>query len=442
MTLTAPTVSLVPINQLRPAADNLRGTVGDVAELARSIAGVGILEPLLVTPVAGEQDRYTIVAGHRRHAAATRAGLDTLPCIVRDMTDAERIEVMLVENLQRSDGIPVLAEAAGYFRLVGEHGYTVRRLAKQVGRSERHVRSRLALLELPPVAQEAMDRNEISVGQAEDLLAAKDRPEIVEAILAEPDWYRRDMGRAVSDALRRADHEDRRAALIAELTVNGTRVLDSQGQRPRSYVRLSDIDLDESAHEDEPCHAAVVDMGYAGPAVVAVCTDRRRLSSTAAVSDRSELQIEGQELHDERARAKARRRQAERRRDFVTAHLGGRLSKAPTTSFLVGALLDRANSNDASRAGALLGLTAKPGRYGDDWHGALTDGAARSDGDRLRVGAAIAVVMAEARIATGPDRPTPRSYVAFLDALGYEPEPDERPPDDPDATAIAGPDRY
>src|SRR5581483_342452 len=107
-------------------------------------------------------------------------------------------------------------------------------------------------------------------------------------------------------------------------------------------------------------------------------------------------QVERNQGDGEREQAKVRRRQAERRRDFTNTRLGGRLPRGLTMALLVGALLDRANSNDTSRAGALLGLTAKPGRYGDDWHGALADAAAQGDGDRLRVGAAIAAVMAEA----------------------------------------------
>lgn len=420
------TVIPVPIEQLVPAEDNLRGHVGDVRELARSIAGVGVIEPLLVTPTAGEPVRYTIVAGHRRHAAATKAGVATLPCIVREMTDAERIEVMLVENLQRSDGIPVLAEASGYFRLVGEHGYTIRRLARQVGRSERHVRARLSLLELPPAAQEALERNEMSVGQADALLVAKDRPGVIEAVLAEPDWRRRDMERAVTDALRRTDHEERRAALVAELEDGGTRVIEDEGHRPRSYIRLSDLGIDEAAHQAEACHGAVVEMSYAGPRAVAVCTERRRHTAKAPATVRSPLQAERSPGDGEREQARARRRQADRRRDFAVTRLGGRLPKTPTLTLVVGALLDRANANDASRAGALLAVTAKPGRYGDDWHAALAEVADRSEADRLRVGAALGAAMAETRLTAGlGGREGARAYFGFLAALGYEPEPDE-----------------
>jgi ParB family chromosome partitioning protein len=423
--LTTATVTLIPLDDLEPADDNLRGPVGDVTELARSIAGIGVVEPLLVCPIDGQADRYRIVAGHRRHAAARRAGVADLPCIVRPMTDAERIEVMLVENLQRAT-LGVLAEASGYFRLVGEHSYTIRRLAKQVGKSERHVRSRLALLELPAAAQRVLERDELTLGQAEALLAAKERPDVIEAVLAEPEWRRRDMAHAVTEALRRAEHEDRRTELVTELESAGQRVVPSEGHRPKSYVPLSDLGVDDDAHQTEPCHAWVVEVGYAGPVPRAVCLDRRRHSRRAPTGDRSDLQATPGRPDPEREAAKERRRLAARRSEFVGSRLSGRVPKGPAVEFLVCALLDRANSNDANRAGVLLGIEAQPGRYGSDWHGPLAELAARSEPDRLRVGIALAAAMAEARIASCGFRNGARRYVEFLTGLGYEPDAEER----------------
>jgi ParB/RepB/Spo0J family partition protein len=431
-TTTETRIVAVPLDELQPADDNLRGPVGDVSELARSIAGVGVIEPLVVVPLDGEPRRYRIVAGHRRHLAAAKAGLDTVPCLIQEMTDAERVEIMLVENLQRSE-IPVLAEASGYFRLVSEHGYTIRRLARQVGRSERHVRARLALLELPEAAQAAVQRSELTIGQAEALLAVKDKPEVIKAILAESEWRRRDMDQVVADALRRAEHEERREALVAELAEADVRVVPSEGYRPKSYLRLSDLGLDEAAHQDETCHAVVVETGYAGPVTVAVCTDRRRHSRRAPAGDRSDLQADV-EPDPERERAKERRRLAQRRQEFVRSRLTTRLPKAAAVDLLVAALLDRANTNDAGRAGSLLEMTARPGRYGDDCHGPL---GARSEADRLRVGVALASAMAEGRIAACGYRNGTERYLDFLCSLGYEREPDEVPsPADQPADAV------
>jgi hypothetical protein len=169
----------------------------------------------------------------------------------------------------------------------------------------------------------------------------------------------------------------------------------------------------------------MVTVGYAGPSARLVCTDRRRHSRRAPAADRSALQTEARPPDPEREQARERRRLATRRAEFVTARLTGRLPRTASVDLLVAALLDRANSNDASRAGAFLGVEARPGRYGaSDFHGPLGDLAARSEADRLRVGVAVAAAMAEARIAAGM-RNGPSRYLAFLANLGYEPEPGE-----------------
>ncbi|MDZ4825783.1 MAG: ParB/RepB/Spo0J family partition protein, partial [Actinomycetota bacterium] len=121
---------------------------------------------------------YIIVAGHRRHAAAQKAGLAEVPCMIRTLTDVERIEIMLVENLQRAD-LSAIEEAAGYFRLV-EHGLSQKELARRIGRSARHVASRLALLELPKVVQDGLHAGSLTVGDGQALLGLREYPEVIE----------------------------------------------------------------------------------------------------------------------------------------------------------------------------------------------------------------------------------------------------------------------
>lgn len=120
---------LVEIDRLVGAADNLRRNV-NVTELAASIRSIGVLEPLLVTPAV---DGFAVVAGHRRLAAARKAGLEVVPCVVREMSEVERVIAMVVENEQRSDLSPI-ESAEGYFRLI-DMGITQKELAKKVGRS-------------------------------------------------------------------------------------------------------------------------------------------------------------------------------------------------------------------------------------------------------------------------------------------------------------------
>lgn len=144
----------LPLRSLIAAGDNPRRDLGDLSELAISIKSTGLLEPIVATP--GEAGRYVIVAGHRRHAAAELAAVDTVPVYVRVMDDQERVAAMLVENLQRSDLAP-LEEAGAFKRLVDEFGMPQRQLAEKVGRSQGHISKRLGLLDLPAAAQKALD---------------------------------------------------------------------------------------------------------------------------------------------------------------------------------------------------------------------------------------------------------------------------------------------
>ena len=130
--------------------------------LAESIRQSGVLQPLLV---AQEGMRYRIVAGERRYRAARMAGLQTVPCIVREMSEQERMEAALIENLQREDLNP-MEEAAGIRELMERCGYTQELAAKRVGRSRPAVANLLRLLALPEDIQQMVRDGELSAGHA------------------------------------------------------------------------------------------------------------------------------------------------------------------------------------------------------------------------------------------------------------------------------------
>lgn len=153
---------MLPIGRLLPSPDNPRQVRGDVSELAASIETVGVLQPLLVMPLPDE--RYRIVCGERRWAAATQVGLTWVPCIVRDLTERERQEAMLIENLQRSN-LSKLEEAQAFRRLL-EMGFTQRVIAARVGKSQSHISRRLLLLALPRQVREQVDQGAVPVDQA------------------------------------------------------------------------------------------------------------------------------------------------------------------------------------------------------------------------------------------------------------------------------------
>jgi ParB family chromosome partitioning protein len=163
MAIATPTPTTWRTADLTPNPLNPRGPIepGDVDDLAASIEAQGVLQPLLVTPDG------TIVAGHRRHAAALRAGLAEVPVLVRPMTTREQLEIMLVENIQRADLSP-LQEAQAYQRLKDD-GLTQIDVARRIGVTHARVQTRLVILQLTPEVQELYAQNLLPITLAEPL---------------------------------------------------------------------------------------------------------------------------------------------------------------------------------------------------------------------------------------------------------------------------------
>ena len=162
---TAPVSMIVP-NPLQP-----RNTMNEenLEELAASIREHGILQPLIVShdPVTGQ---YTLIAGERRLRAAKLAGLDSVPVIVRNVTERERLELAVIENVQRSD-LSALETAEAYRQLVEEFQLSHDEIAARVGKSRVAVTNTLRLLKLPATVQQALAEEKITEGHARALLA-------------------------------------------------------------------------------------------------------------------------------------------------------------------------------------------------------------------------------------------------------------------------------
>ena len=165
----------VPIELIRPGAfqPRRRFAEAELDALAQSIREKGILQPLLVRPLAGVEAAFELVAGERRWRAAQRVGVHEVPVIVRPLADSEALEIALVENVQREDLAP-LEEAEAYSRLMEEFGRTQASLAEAVGKSRSHVANTLRLLSLPAPVRRRLDEGELSAGHARALLAATD----------------------------------------------------------------------------------------------------------------------------------------------------------------------------------------------------------------------------------------------------------------------------
>jgi ParB family chromosome partitioning protein len=139
--------------------------------LAESVRERGILQPILVRPVAG--GRYELIAGERRWRAAQLAGLEELPALVRDRDDAEALEVALIENMAREDLNPV-EEARACAALVEELGLTREDVGRRVGRSRVAVSNLLRLLDLPDDVLALLERGDLTEGHGRALLLAED----------------------------------------------------------------------------------------------------------------------------------------------------------------------------------------------------------------------------------------------------------------------------
>lgn len=140
-----------------------------IEELADSIRTKGLLQPILVRPMGG--DNYEIVAGERRWRAAQKAKLHDVPVIIRELTDEEAAEIALIENVQRVDLNPV-EEAHAYQRLADKFGRTQEQIAKTVGKSRSHVANIMRLLNLPRKALEGLATGAITMGHARAILGS------------------------------------------------------------------------------------------------------------------------------------------------------------------------------------------------------------------------------------------------------------------------------
>lgn len=173
----------VPIDLVEPNPDQPRGNLGDLTELKASILGKGVLEPILVRP--RDDGRYQIISGERRFHAALEAGLEEIPVVEIVATDAEVLEIALIENLQRKD-LTAFEEADGYASLAERFGYTQEKIAEMIGKSRSSVAESLRLRRIPAgvraLCQEHGVEAKSLLTEISRLESAEDMKRMVEAI--------------------------------------------------------------------------------------------------------------------------------------------------------------------------------------------------------------------------------------------------------------------
>lgn len=170
----ARTFRQVPIETLRANPENPRKTFTQAAldELAASIKTKGVVQPIVVRAVPGEAGGFEIVAGERRWRAAQAAGLHQVPVLIREVSDAEALEIAIIENVQRSDLNP-MEEAEGYQRLMDHFGHTQQQLADMLAKSRSHIANTLRLTALPHDIQDYLRDGRLTAGHARALITAQ-----------------------------------------------------------------------------------------------------------------------------------------------------------------------------------------------------------------------------------------------------------------------------
>ncbi len=186
-----------------------------LANLTASVREMGVLQPILVRP--NDDGSYELIAGERRWRAAKRAGLATIPALVRRVEDGGALEQALVENLHRQDLNP-LEEAAAYQQLIEDFGLTQEAVAQRVGKSRSAVANTLRLFQLPPSVQRLLVDGRLSAGHARALLATPDRTsqEALAVVIVERGLTVRDAEHLVRDHLAPPEPVVPESALPAE----------------------------------------------------------------------------------------------------------------------------------------------------------------------------------------------------------------------------------
>ncbi len=159
-----PDITMIDIGRVLPNPLNPRGEVSEseCTEMAASMQSVGVLQPLLVTPY---RDAFYAVAGHRRRIAAKIAGLTRLPCIVKELSESQQLDIMMIENLQRADLTPY-QEACGFQKMVEIDKCSIADIVRRIGMSVNYITSRLDILQLDEGTQEVFKKGGLPIKAA------------------------------------------------------------------------------------------------------------------------------------------------------------------------------------------------------------------------------------------------------------------------------------
>lgn len=269
MTTNVDTLVELPIEKIAAHPRNIRRP-GDVTDLAKSIAQVGILEPLIVLPADGNGIHH-LVAGHRRTQAAHVAGLAVVPCIIRSFEDESDIVLAMIGENTNQGRLSIVEEAQDLAAVIDLKGgvLSVPKLAKAVGHSQGWVKTRLSILVLTDRALDALHDGKLTLDVAAALTSLADDPDAMDRPHPMPIRHPHEGGRAV---------DGQRVAVVSET---------DQAEHARVWRTVDDaVGRDQAfAYRGEPCHAVLVKVAWevTTASEIARCIEpRRHIGATPA----------------------------------------------------------------------------------------------------------------------------------------------------------------
>lgn len=384
-----PTIIQVPVDLIDPHPSNPRRDLGDLTELADSIRAHGVRQNLILVPhcsgcpdvasglrvkddgaswctIHKREGRLRALIGHRRLAAARMAGLTEVPAVIDPtLSDADQVELMLLENVQRSDLSPV-EEAEGYQQLL-DLGVAVTMIAKRTGRARKTIDGRLKLLSLPEEAREKVHVGEVTLEDAAALAEFEDDPEehrqLLEALgTSNWDWKLRN---AKND---RANKVKKRKLVDKLIKMGAVEVHEAPGN---GFVLVDRLYSDDPAPKSvEPGSVVVLDYSVN---VYRPATDEElaKADKSAAAKERREEKQRAED--DARALAEAERVTAyERRDEFVRSLVARKALKANEVAAIVETMARgfvlRSGVSGMYQLASWLGHDADTAATRDEWY--------------------------------------------------------------------------
>jgi ParB family transcriptional regulator, chromosome partitioning protein len=229
--------------RISPSKRNLRADLGPLGELMWSIEENGLLQPILVRPLA---DNYEVVCGNRRFEACKKLGMRSIPCHIVDLDDKDAYELSLVENLQR-ETLSAIDQARAFRRYIEEYGYGgTSELARKIGKSEQYVSQHVRLLSLPEHVLDKVTRRLVSPSTAAELIGLdEDVQDNVAQVIVDQHLSSREVRRFVREVKSSPDLDEVFPISSRSATDDSSRTIDRSLRRAISALKITMIRLDD-----------------------------------------------------------------------------------------------------------------------------------------------------------------------------------------------------